>query len=780
MIPGTTERYIFRAVLPYFLFALFFLTAILLFQQVNRLSSIYPAALLTTSNVFAVVNALIPKTLAFTLPMSVLIGVVLGISKLRAESEITAIQSAGISTARLFHPLFIFSLFICSLCCMVNLYVSPLSLSHVRQRLKTVSNAEITSAISVGAFSTEIPKMSIYIREGNSDLGEWKGLFISKDEGDFERVITAASGSIDFDGSKVELVLRDVTSIRYPQGISLREHKSLVTERLRFLRIEVADNLAAKKASLEDEDRLVYEEMTNSEMLTRAREGGSNSTESYIQFQRRLALSLSPLVLALVGFQCGLSFNRSSKTFGLILSLALLIAYYIVFLTGEQLTRTGSLPVYVGGWLANVSFIAFLFLTAHAPKVARVPRRQRRHEENKVTQSREVIAASSGSPEKDAVEKEERKAAAGRHIGPRLLAGNLLGYLDICIIRKTILFFMLSYLTIISVFMVFTFFDIWKSIFTNKIPFAIVLKYFFFLLPLVTVQVIGPCTLIATFVTFLLMAGRNEVVVWLSSGTSVYRQMFTSLIIGCCLAAVHWTVQEYAMPRSNKIQDSLRSHIKSGYPKALVSSGRQWLATDRAIFNYEFDSIKSTLKTPRVYSLDATGQLSSILLAAEAKWDKSLGMVLIDNLQIKVFEGQSLYFSPETNLGVSLSPNYFSTFLSKPFYLTIAELREQIDVTRGRGEEATQLEVALYRRYSEPFVSIISVVIGACIALLFRKGKLFLQIIVMIASGIGVLMTVQFSVGLGVLLGLPILLSCLLPYLLLNAVGVYLVALVRT
>jgi lipopolysaccharide export LptBFGC system permease protein LptF len=620
--------------------------------------------------------------------------------------------------------------------------------------------------------------MSIYIKEGNSYLGEWRGLFISMDEGDSERVITALSGSVDFDGRKVELVLKDVTSIKYPHNIASEESKSIVTERLKFLRLEVADNLAERKSAISGDGKPDFEEMTNTEILTKASEGDKHSTESHIQFQRRLALSFAPIVLALVGFWAAMSFNRSSKTFGLIFSLTLLITYYLVFLIGEQLTRMNILPTYIGGWLANILFIVLMAsancLPLHLNWLRKSNGSFRRNTEH--TESNEPLTL----PNATRIGPTNAGMFRNRGFVSQLLRNGLMGYLDISIISRTLIFFTISYSTFVSIFIMFTFFDIWKSIFTNKIPMALVLKYLLFLLPLVTIQILGPCILIATFVTFLLMTNRNEVLVWLSSGTSIYRQLATTIVLGLSIVAIHWSVQEYAMPKSNIIQDSLRSQIKTGYPKVLVSSGRQWLAIDKVFFNYEFDNSKNVLKSPKVYSLDDAGQLSSIWLASEAKWNEAKGMILVNSIQIKASDGHSLITNSETVLGNFLPPAYFSTFLSKPFYLTATELKEQIRIMKSRGEDATQLSIAFYKRYSGPFASVVSVIIGASIALIFRKGRPFIQIITMLISGIAFLLIVQFSINWGVSLGFPILLACVLPYLFVVAIGVYFVALIKT
>src|SRR5205814_5299401 len=70
------------------------------------------------------------------------------------------------------------------------------------------------------------------------------------------------------------------------------------------------------------------------------------------------AFSLAPFVFALFGSALALRMRRGSRGFGVLVSLLILIAYYLVTLGGEQAARAGSIPPIMGAWLSTAVILA--------------------------------------------------------------------------------------------------------------------------------------------------------------------------------------------------------------------------------------------------------------------------------------------------------------------------------------------------------------------------------------------------------------------------------------
>jgi len=64
----------------------------------------------------------------------------------------------------------------------------------------------------------------------------------------------------------------------------------------------------------------------------------------------RLALSVAPLVFALFGGLLGIRVRRGGRGAGILLSLAVVVVYYLISLLGESLSRINSMPAIANGW----------------------------------------------------------------------------------------------------------------------------------------------------------------------------------------------------------------------------------------------------------------------------------------------------------------------------------------------------------------------------------------------------------------------------------------------
>lgn len=98
-------RYLLRAHIGPFLFALFALTGILFVNTVARRYQDLAGKGLPLSVVLEVFYLSLPHILALTLPMAVLVAALYAFAQLAADNEITALKASGVSLVRLIMPL---------------------------------------------------------------------------------------------------------------------------------------------------------------------------------------------------------------------------------------------------------------------------------------------------------------------------------------------------------------------------------------------------------------------------------------------------------------------------------------------------------------------------------------------------------------------------------------------------------------------------------------------------------------------------------------------------
>src|SRR5256885_717686 len=94
------ERYVLRTIFPYGVAALLLLTAILFVQQTGRYFETVFHGIMPAEFVYGLALALLPTVLIFTIPMAVLCGTIIGLSRMSSDSELVAMRAAGVGTWR--------------------------------------------------------------------------------------------------------------------------------------------------------------------------------------------------------------------------------------------------------------------------------------------------------------------------------------------------------------------------------------------------------------------------------------------------------------------------------------------------------------------------------------------------------------------------------------------------------------------------------------------------------------------------------------------------------
>src|SRR3984893_4274947 len=364
MLPGKKliARYVIAAALPYVLLSGALLTAILLAQQSRRFAELALYTQLPLSIVGQIELALIPNALVFTLPMAVLAGIIVGFARVGSVSARVAMRPAGIGTWSMLWPALLIGLTVTCAAVYVNMNEAPRAAKGLRRVALRGALRKLDSPADPRTFTTEIPNYVIYIRDGNKVEGLWSRVFIYAQQPDGStRIVTARSGRIDSSGEKSELVLNDTVGMVLPTANSPQPVQYTVDRSNQF-RFSIETGRAALLARL-DHGESEPDEMSWRDLRAQTRSSDpSERKEAERMLHKRLAFSFSPLLFALLGGALGLRVRRGGRGIGVLLSIVIMIAYYLLFLLGESLSRVGTVTPVVGAWMAT----AFMLLLSVA------------------------------------------------------------------------------------------------------------------------------------------------------------------------------------------------------------------------------------------------------------------------------------------------------------------------------------------------------------------------------------------------------------------------------
>ncbi|MEO7539775.1 MAG: LptF/LptG family permease [Pyrinomonadaceae bacterium] len=765
------SKYLLSAVLPYFAFSWLLLSVILFVQQAGRYSDIFFSVNVPANLVWQLTLALIPNVIAFTCPMAMLVGSIIGLTRLQGDSELVAIRGAGVGNLQIGLPILLLGLVLSIFAFFVNSKGVPFAAALVRSVALQTAIKKLESPIEPGVFNSEVAGYTIYVKNGDFETGQWKNIFIynSDPAKGIMRLITSQNGRIDTTGQLSELVLEDAVASTLPmrpgEGKYVSENIGEVRLAVKTKRSELIEKLTSSDIS---PDELGLQQLSEYADTT----DGKVRTEAEIIWSRRILLSITPLIFAMLGTVIVLRFNRGGRGFGIFLALVVLIGFYLLAFLGEQLARVGTTGVLTGSLIPVVgSVIAILWLRSPG----------------KWDMGRRFLGLY------DPVLRAVRSAP--RRVQPfNLFVDVTTGLRDFDIISNLIKNFLLTLSFLSAIFVIFTAFELWKYAGTIDGGVVLLIKYLFCLLPFVYLQIAPSAAMIGTLATYVIKSRRNEIVTWTSAGQSVYRLLLPCFLLMVLIGGVNWLIQENVLPEANRRQDNVRNLIRN-QGKPLNQSGRYWSASRQRIYSFDLVASAGKVLLPRrnrepslaiaasdnekgwinaryirdqnlrivtfkgplstrsfltfapmivvasdneklpsscsgcvqnlaVYEFADTGRnLQTVYRAEFARWEGShvqfFGKVEKNELR----EGSIKSSMLTSGSAIDEAVNPFIEVRKKPNHLNSVELKTQI--SRADSElDKRNLEVALERRYSTLFLPFVMALFTAPFALsLSRKGK---------------------------------------------------------
>ena len=698
----TISRYLIGAIVPYFISSWLLLSVILFVQQAGRFSDIFFSANIPSQLIWQLAFALIPNVIAFTCPMAVLVGTVIGLSKMQGDSELIAIRASGVGNMQILFPVFLLGVLLSVFTFAINIYGVPLAARVVRQVAIQTAIYKLESPIEPGVFNTEVAGYTIYVRDGDITDGKWKNIFIHTEDPKTGtvRLITSQQGRIDSTDQTSELVLEDAVSTTITPD---REVEKFITERIAEIRFaiktrrnELIDRLATSESSAE--------ELGLMQLLDFARtKEGKERTEAGILWQRRILLGVTPVIFCLLGAALVLRFNRGGRGFGIFISLLGLITYYLTAFLGEQLARTGRVSVFIGGLLpVIVAGFAIAWLlwagkagTGNKLRVSFGKLLELIPTPGKVNRSSLFVDITTGLRVFD-------------------IAANLIRYFVLT----------LGFLTVI--FLIFTAFELWKFAGTMDGGSVLLGRYLFYLLPFIYLQLAPSAAMVAILATFVIKSRQNEVVTWISSGESVYRLLVPCFVMTLVLGGTSLLIQEFVAPKANQVQETLRQQLRSR--GKIQGPMRYWVAEGKRIYSFSNIAVASDNESGKaavtIYEFADNGmELQALYRSPAASWLSGTidlaGPVTRSVLQNGTIENSKILGG--VRLPAEVNP--FKELRKKPSQLSIAETKEQIRIVESEVERRN-FEVALEKKWSTLFLPFVIALFTAPFALtLNRKGK---------------------------------------------------------
>ena len=720
-------RYISGEILSHAVIGGVIFTFILFMKELPHILEMVVHNSSTFSSVVEVVLFMLPNFFMVTIPMAVLVGVLLGLSRLAADSEIIAMRASGLGIGYFVRVASIVAIAGTLLGLFNSLYVAPRANQAILEMDKALA-MQASYEIEPRVFDEDFHNFVLYVQDVRSGTGaaNWRQVFMADTTDPAAPQVTTAASAIVANDSSQELLMRLRDGSRHETVAGQPQQYNIST-------FDFTDMpLAASQQSeghLGRMDTAIYALRMNE---LRARTRGPEGKRYLIEMHKRFAYPVACLVLMLVAVPLGVTSRRGGKSSAWVATLALVVVYYSLSLIGIALAKQNWISAFLAVWMANLLFAAgglfLLWQMASGGRVLNVISTwtSRLQESLFAVPDKSIYAPLSGLLSRF---QSRPQRAQARHVFPRIL--------DKYVVREFLKIFFLVLAGFVVLILVFTVFDLLKDILSHDIGWSTVSEYLVNLTPSMLYQITPLAVLIAVLVTFGVLSRNSEIIAMKASGISLYRLMIPLLSIAAILSLSLFLFDQYYLPQANRKQEALRNIIKGKPPQTVLRPEQNWIfgqphpgEPDRIFYYQFFDPGRNEFANLSLFEFDpSTFALSRRIFAARAVWNPEAASWRFLNGWQRDIEGANVSeyreFQQTSFAEIHEAPGYFQKESKKAQEMNFGQLDSYIADLRQSGFDTMRLRVELWHKLAYPLMAVVMAALAIPFALsMGRRGSL--------------------------------------------------------
>jgi len=361
------SRYLIFEILPAFFFGLVAMTLILLIWRILSLIELVITRGVPLWQIGKLFWLILPTFLELTVPMAFFLAVLLGLGRLSSDRELLAMKASGISPIQVLWPIGVVAAAIAVLTLLLTTFARPVANLALKKELYNIAKSRIGTALKEKVFNDDFPKILIYLEEiippGNTAQGV---LIVDNRDPVRDSIIlgrvalltteeeTNTLGFKLFDGSVYE---REKNRRGFSQTrFNVYDFKLDLDELTGTIKRKAT---GPKEMSLRRLIKIIQEK----------RGQGAQAIPERVEFHQRISFGFAPFVFCLLGVSLTLlpGSARANRSWGFMLCLFWLFAYYAFLSLGKALGDKGILHPAPALWLANVvvgGIAVYFFLKA--------------------------------------------------------------------------------------------------------------------------------------------------------------------------------------------------------------------------------------------------------------------------------------------------------------------------------------------------------------------------------------------------------------------------------
>jgi len=774
-------RYILKEVVSHGLIGASVFTFVIFMREVTRILELVVRNSAPFPSVAELFFFTLPVALKVTIPMGVLVGILLGLSRMAADSEVTAMRASAVSVRTFLKIISLFGAGAWVLALLNTVIIEPRSAAALARLQNKLASAQISFEVQPRVFYEGFRNHVLYVEDVSSASGVavWKGVFDADISVPGAPKVTIAKEAV------VTAIGNEAIRLHLIKG-ETHDTNARTPDQYNITTFDETDILISLPPVVKPPQEAVpVAQLTTTELFRQRYNPNKELARWYrIEFNRRLALPTACLVLVLIGIPLGLSAKKGGKGAGFVLTIILVFIYYFISIIGVSLARGGKVSPVLGVWMANIIFaligIALLWRTDKLPI--------------ELGLGQVLLGQIKGLTAKVFNGRGEEPVNGSRRRS-RLFSTRFPLILDDYVLRTFLGYLVLITSSMLVLLLIFNYFELLSDIVRKKVSFLTQVEYLLNSIPAVLYMVTPLAVLLTVLVMFGLMQKTNEITAMKATGVSIYRTVVPILVIATACAGGLFLLDQWYLPYANKRVETLRNLIKGKPAQTYLRPDRKWIFGEtkkhdgaqgnRKIYYYEaFDPDRNIFGSISAFELNPqTFRMVKRVYAARARW--------AEHLQKWTFENgwqRSWSTSPagdvQENLGnfdvstfaeLNEPPNYFKKEVLQSSEMSYEELRRYISDLQTGGFDVVRLRVQLQKKIAFPLITLVMAVIAVPFALAGGRRGALSGVAVALVIGVVYFLTSGLFEAMGNVSQLPPLIAAWSPDLIFSLAGGYMI-----
>lgn len=354
------SKYITREVFSPTLLCLLIFTVVLFMGRLMKLVDLVVNKGVSIIDIMALFGTMLPAFLNITLPLSFLMGIMIGLSRMSSDCETIAMKAAGVGLAQMARPILALAVIFALLTAVAGLWLKPLGYQAFRERVFAITMQKATIGFQPQVFMKQFDNMVLYANELDARTGLMHGLFIVERKPEATMQIFAEQGEILTDESEETVTFRLLDGTIHRQKSDDDSSYQLIHFSSYDVQPDLAGNGDSTPATTGGRKR--PKEMSTGELwrelkMRDFRIDNRKIGAAVAELHTRLATPMAPIIFALFGLPFSIQAHRSGRSGGFVVGLIIYLCYYLLLSLGQTFTADAGVTPWLSFWLPHLLLV---------------------------------------------------------------------------------------------------------------------------------------------------------------------------------------------------------------------------------------------------------------------------------------------------------------------------------------------------------------------------------------------------------------------------------------